>query len=74
MYSCLSVCITILVNRSVHMLRATDENLPTLEACETEYIRQVLNRTGGNRSRAAEIRGIDSVSLRRKLKSMDAAD
>jgi DNA-binding NtrC family response regulator len=63
-----------LVDRAVHVVRATGENLPTLEQRETEYIRWVLNRTGGNRTRAAEILGIDRVSLWRKLKSMDAAD
>ncbi len=41
---------------------------PTLEAQEGEYIRWVLEQTGGNRTRAAEILGIDRVSLWRKLK------
>jgi DNA-binding NtrC family response regulator len=63
-----------LVDRAVHVVRATGENLPTLEERETEYIRWVLNRTGGNRTRAAEILGIDRVSLWRKLKNIDAAD
>jgi DNA-binding NtrC family response regulator len=63
-----------LVDRAVHVVRATGDNLPTLEEREAEYIRWVLNRTGGNRTRAAEILGIDRVSLWRKLKSMDAAE
>ncbi|MGD8631913.1 MAG: helix-turn-helix domain-containing protein, partial [Gammaproteobacteria bacterium] len=63
-----------LVDRAVHVVRATGENLPTLEERETEYIRWVLNRTGGNRTRAAEILGIDRVSLWRKLKNIDATD
>jgi len=42
--------------------------LPTLEAQEAAYIHTVLQRTGGNRTRAAEILGIDRVSLWRKLK------
>lgn len=43
-------------------------SLPTLEAQEGDYIRWVLGQTGGNRTRAAEILGIDRVSLWRKLK------
>ncbi len=42
--------------------------LPTLEEKECEYIRQVLRETGGNKTRAAEILGIDRVSLWRKIK------
>lgn len=43
-------------------------SLPTLEQRETDYIRLVLERTGGNRTQAAEILGIDRVSLWRKIK------
>ncbi|BEQ16873.1 sigma-54-dependent transcriptional regulator [Desulfoferula mesophila] len=42
--------------------------LPTLEEKECEYIRQVLEHTGGNKTRAAEILSIDRVSLWRKIK------
>ncbi len=42
--------------------------MPTLEEQEVEYIRWVLEQTGGNRTRAAEILGIDRVSLWRKIK------
>jgi len=42
--------------------------LLTLEAQEADYIRWVLQQTDGNRTRAAEILGIDRVSLWRKLK------
>jgi DNA-binding NtrC family response regulator len=41
--------------------------LPSLEEKECEYIRLVLTRTGGKKSRAAEILGIDRVSLWRKI-------
>ncbi len=58
----------ILAERSVHVVRKRGENLPTLEQREREYIQWVLNYTGGNRSKAAEILGIDRVSLWRKLK------
>ena len=52
----------------VHAVRAKGPQLPTLEEQETEYIRWVLEKTGGNKSRAANILGIDRVSLWRKLK------
>jgi DNA-binding NtrC family response regulator len=52
----------------VHTYSWQPGTLPTLEAQEGEYIRWVLGQTGGNRTRAAEILGIDRVSLWRKLK------
>jgi DNA-binding NtrC family response regulator len=39
----------------------------TLAEVETEYIRNVLARVGGNKTRAAEILGIDRKTLREKL-------
>jgi len=63
-----------LVDQAVHVVRATGDQLPTLEERETDYIRWVLKRTGGNRTRAAEILGIDRVSLWRKLKNLDATE
>jgi transcriptional regulator with PAS, ATPase and Fis domain len=42
--------------------------MPTLEQQEVEYIRWVLERSGGNRTRTANILGIDRVSLWRKIK------
>ncbi len=47
--------------------------LPSLEAQEAEYIRWVLGQTKGNRTQAAQILGIDRVSLWRKLKKYDLA-
>lgn len=41
---------------------------PTLEEVEKEYIQWVLTQTDGNQTTAAEILGIDRVSLWRKLK------
>lgn len=40
----------------------------TLAEVEAEYIRNVLDSVGGNRTRAAEILGIDRKTLREKLK------
>ena len=42
----------------------------TLESQEAEHIRHVLGLTGGNRSEAARMLGIDRVSLWRKLKKL----
>lgn len=42
--------------------------LPTLEENEAAYITQVLEYTGGNRNQAADILGIDRVSLWRRIK------
>jgi DNA-binding NtrC family response regulator len=40
---------------------------PTLEAVERAYIMWVLQSEGGNKSRAAEVLGIDPSTLYRKL-------
>jgi two-component system response regulator HydG len=40
---------------------------PTLEAVERAYILWVLQTEGGNKSRAAEVLGIDPSTLYRKL-------
>lgn len=42
----------------------------TLEAQEAEHILQVLKMTGGNKTQAASMLGIDRVSLWRKLKKL----
>ncbi len=51
-----------------------DEAYPTRTLAEHEqkYILAVLARTGGNKTRAAKILGIDRVSLWRKLKKYEA--
>jgi len=43
----------------------------TLEENEQEYITYVLKQTNGNKTKAAEVLGIDRVSLWRKLKRLD---
>ena len=52
-------------------LRATGLDRPLAEV-EAEYIRNVLASVGGNRTRAAEILGIDRKTLREKLKGYAA--
>ena len=42
----------------------------TLAEVEAEYIRNVLAKVGGNKTRAAEILGVDRKTLREKLKSL----
>ncbi|RJQ51359.1 MAG: sigma-54-dependent Fis family transcriptional regulator [Nitrospiraceae bacterium] len=53
---------------SIRTFRKKEGNIPSLEEQEMSYIRWVLKEVGGNRTVAAEILGIDRVSLWRKLK------
>lgn len=57
-----------LAKNMVQVVRREGGQLLTLEERENQYIHWVLQHTGGNRSKAAEILGIDRVSLWRKLK------
>jgi DNA-binding NtrC family response regulator len=43
---------------------------PTLLELEQKYMQKVLAHVAGNKSRAAEVLGIDRVSLWRKLKKL----
>jgi len=61
-----------LTEHAIKMVRPQEDRLPTLEEREQDYIRWVLERTDGNRTQAAQILGIDRVSLWRKLKKMGA--
>jgi DNA-binding protein Fis len=45
-----------------------EKALLSLEELEQDYVRHVLNLTGGNRTQAAQILGIDRASLWRKMK------
>jgi DNA-binding NtrC family response regulator len=47
--------------------RAGEEGI-SLEAVEKEYIKMVLKKTGGHKSKAASILGMDRRTLYRKLK------
>ena len=42
----------------------------TLDRLEREYIKKILIDVGGNKSRAAEILGLDRKTLYRKLEEM----
>ena len=48
--------------------------LGTLAEAEAGHIRLVLTRVGGNKTKAAEILGIDRKTLRDKLKRYDIDD
>jgi transcriptional regulator with PAS, ATPase and Fis domain len=48
--------------------RAAGGGPQSLEQQERKHIEWVLEQTGGNKSKAAELLGIDRVSLWRKLK------
>jgi transcriptional regulator with PAS, ATPase and Fis domain len=53
---------------SIRTFRKKEGKIPSLEEQEKAYINWVLNEVGGNKTLAAQILGIDRVSLWRKLK------
>ncbi len=53
---------------SLKTFRKIEGKIPSLEDQEMSYIKWVLNEAGGNKTLAAQILGIDRVSLWRKLK------
>lgn len=55
-------------NLSVETYRRRSSEVPTLEEQEQNYIKWVLDKCEGNKTRAAKIMGIDRVSLWRKMK------
>lgn len=48
--------------------QAARQTLTSLEEAERQHILAVLSQVGGNRSRAAQLLGIDRKTLTRKLK------
>ena len=48
-------------------MESREEPVETLAEAEVEQIRRVLAATGGNKSRAAQILGIERKTLYRKL-------
>jgi DNA-binding NtrC family response regulator len=57
-----------LSNLSIETYRNPSRPIPTLIEQEQRYIAWVLEKCGGNKTKAAEMMGIDRVSLWRKLK------
>lgn len=55
-------------NLSIETYRHNPTMVPTLYEQEINYIQWVLEKTAGNKTKAAKIMGIDRVSLWRKLK------
>ncbi len=53
---------------SIKTFRKKEGKIPSLDEQEESYIKWVLNEVGGNKTLAAQILGIDRVSLWRKLK------
>lgn len=53
---------------SIRTFRKREGKIPSLEDQELAYIKWVLEEAGGNKTLAAQILGIDRVSLWRKLK------
>jgi len=53
---------------SIRTFRKKEGKVPTLEEQEKAYILWVLKEAGGNKTFAAQMLGIDRVSLWRKLK------
>ena len=61
-------------NLSVETYRRMDSEIPTLEDQEKNYIKWVLDKCEGNKTKAAKIMGIDRVSLWRKVKRFGMND
>ena len=55
-------------NLSIETYRSNPATVPTLEEQEKNYIRWVLEKADGNKTKASKIMGIDRVSLWRKIK------
>ena len=58
-------------NLSVQTYRRPDSELPTLDEQERNYIKWVLDKCNGNKTKAAKIMSIDRVSLWRKIKRFE---
>lgn len=57
---------------SIRTFRRKEGRIPSLDEQERDYILWVLQEMGGNQTQAAQILGIDRVSLWRKLKRYEA--
>lgn len=54
---------------NIDLMARTIQKQQTIAALEREYIMKILNQTGGNKVRAAQILGIDRKTLYRKLRN-----
>ncbi len=63
-----------LLELAVETYRRSGSHLPSLQEQEIKYIKWVLERTAWNKTKAAEILGIDRASLWRKLKRYELQD
>lgn len=61
-------------NLNIKTFRSIDDKIPSLDEQEKSFILWVLKETGGNRTRAAQMLGIDRTSLWRKLKKYGVED
>ncbi len=59
---------------NIRTFRKKEGKMPSLDEQEEGYIKWVLNEVGGNKTLAAQILGIDRVSLWRKLKKYGLAE
>jgi DNA-binding NtrC family response regulator len=58
------------VQQGLAAMESREEPVETLAEAEEEQIRRVMAATGGNKSRAAQILGIERKTLYRKLERM----
>ena len=61
-------------NLSIETYRRADSEIPNLEEQEKNYIKWVLHKCEGNKTKAAKVMGIDRVSLWRKIKRYGMED
>jgi two-component system response regulator HydG len=57
-----------------HFVGEREHQEPTLEMMERAYIKWVLDAQGGNKTRAAEVLGIDPSTLHRKLQRFEGSN
>ncbi|MEM6955910.1 MAG: sigma 54-interacting transcriptional regulator [Myxococcota bacterium] len=58
----------------VAVVTRSPAEMPTLETLEKRYVKQVLEATSGNKTRAAKVLGVDRRTLYRKLDRWAAAE
>jgi DNA-binding NtrC family response regulator len=58
------------VHHALTTMESRDRPVETLAEAEEDQIRRVLTATGGNKSKAAQLLGIERKTLYRKLERM----